>query len=241
MSQLVDIATPAKVINHMPATPRAGILSPIRALNAIDRPREKLLARGQGHLSNAELLQVIVGSGIRGADVTKIAADILMLLERQHGKVSLDQLTAIRGVSTATAARLLASLELTGRFVNTGRQINTVDDVLPLLEDIRHKKQEHFVTVTLDGANRVIEKRVITVGTINASLVHPREVFADAITDRAASIIVAHNHPSGTLAASAPDIEITKRLEVSGKLLGIQLFDHVIVTADSYITVDLGC
>lgn len=214
-------------------------LSPMRQLAVMDRPREKMLAKGQGALNDAELLQTVIGSGIRGADVTKISEDILGLLRLNNGKATLEQLTAIRGVSTATATKLLASLELAGRFVKTGRRIDTVDDVLPLLEDIRHKKQEHFVVITLDGANRVIEKRIITIGTINASLVHPREVFADAITDRAASIIVAHNHPSGTLAASGPDVEITKRLEVSGKLLGIQLFDHIIVTADSYVTVEV--
>lgn len=211
----------------------------MRRMNAMDRPREKMLAKGERALSDTELLQVIVGSGIRGADVTKISNKLLELLQLQHGKVTLEQLTDIRGVNTATATKLLASLELTNRFVKTGTLIDTVEDVLPLLSDIRTKKQEHFVVITLDGANRVIEKRVITIGTINASLVHPREVFADAITDRAASIVVAHNHPSGSLHASAPDIEITKRLQVAGKLLGIQLFDHVIVTADDYFTVEL--
>lgn len=209
----------------------------IRELPVKDRPREKMLAKGEQGLSDIELLQVIIGSGIRGADVTKISAGILELLQRHHGKVSLEQLTAIRGVSTATAAKLLASLELTGRFVKTGTRIDSVEDILPLLEDIRHKKQEHFMVITLDGANRVIDKRVVTIGTINASLVHPREVFADAITDRAASIIVAHNHPGGTLEPSGPDLEVTKRLEVSGKLLGIQLFDHVIVTPTSFLSI----
>lgn len=214
-------------------------LSPIRSLSTMDRPREKMLAKGSRALSDPELLQVVIGSGIRGADVTQIADRILELLRLNNGKATLEQLTDIRGVSTATATKLLASLELTSRFVKTGMRIDTVDDVLPLLADIRTKKQEHFVVITLDGANRVIEKRVITVGTINASLVHPREVFADAITDRAASIVVAHNHPSGTLHASAPDIEITKRLQVSGKLLGIQLFDHIIVTADAHLSVEI--
>ncbi len=209
----------------------------IQLLEKRDRPREKLLAKGERGLSNAELLQVIIGSGIKGADVTMISGQILRLLELQHGKLKLEQLVAIRGVSTATASKLLASLELTGRFVMTGMRILDDNDALPMLADIRLKKQEHFVVITLDGANRLIEKRVVTVGTVNASLVHPREVFADAITDRAASIIVAHNHPGGSLTPSQPDIEVTERLRAAGKLLGIQLFDHIIVTADSHISI----
>ncbi len=212
--------------------------SRIKDLAVNERPREKMLAKGQRNLSNLELLQVVIGSGIRGADVTQISQDIEKLLVGQHGKLELEQLTSIRGVSTATATKLLASLELTSRFVKTGITIVDDNDVLPLLTDIRYKKQEHFMVITLDGANRVIERRIITVGTINASLVHPREVFADAITDRAASIVVAHNHPGGSLEPSQPDLAVTKRLRDAGKLLGIQLFDHIIVTADSHVSID---
>jgi DNA repair protein RadC len=211
----------------------------IQSLAVHERPREKMLARGEGHLSNAELLQVVIGSGIKGADVTQIAEDILGLLEQYHCKPSLEQLLNIRGVSTATATKLLASLELTGRLNYTGKLIDTEDDVLPLLADIRYKKQEHFVVLTVDGAQRLIEKRVITIGTLNASLVHPREVFADAITDRAAAIVVAHNHPGGSLEPSGADIVVTKRLRAAGELLGIKLLDHFIVTANAHCVVDL--
>jgi DNA repair protein RadC len=215
-------------------------MSAIQSLSLNDRPREKMLSRGEKHLSNDELLQVIIGSGIKGADVTVISRQILDLLELQHGKISLEQLTKIRGVSTATATKLLASLELTGRFCKTGTKINTEDDVLPLLADIRTKKQEHFVVLTLDGAQRLIEKRVVTIGTLNASLVHPREVFADAITDRAAGIVVAHNHPGGSLEPSGQDIVVTKRLRAAGELLGIKLLDHLIVTPTAHCIVEVG-
>lgn len=211
----------------------------IRSLAVHERPREKMLAKGQGYLSNAELLQVVIGSGIKGADVTQIADEILELLERFHCKPTLEQLIKIKGVSTATATKLLASLELTGRLNYTGKPINTEDDVLPLLTDIRFKKQEHFVVLTLDGANRLIEKRVVTIGTLNASLVHPREVFADAITDRAAGIVVAHNHPGGSLEPSGPDRVVTKRLKAAGELLGIKLLDHIIVTPTAHCIVEL--
>lgn len=211
----------------------------IKSLAVHERPREKMLAKGQGHLNNAELLQVVIGSGIKGADVTQIADEILELLQQYNCKPSLEQLLAIRGVSTATATKLLASLELTGRLNYTGKLIETEDDILPLLADIRFKKQEHFVVITLDGANRLIEKRTITIGTLNASLVHPREVFADAITDRAAGIVVAHNHPGGSLEPSGPDIITTKRLKAAGELLGIKLLDHIIVTASAHCIVEL--
>ncbi len=213
-------------------------MSTISEMEVNERPREKMLARGEEMLSNAELLQVIIGSGIKGADVTRIASEILEILENNQGDIRLVELLSIRGVGQATALRLIASLRLMRRFVKTGTLITRPEHVIPLLEDIRYKRQEHFVVITLDGANRVLKKRTITVGTINASLVHPREVFADAITDRAASIVVAHNHPSGTLEPSQPDIDVTCRLRDAGKLLGIQLFDHIIVTADGHVSVD---
>lgn len=213
-------------------------MSTIMEMAVNERPREKMLARGEDMLSNAELLQVIIGSGIKGADVRRIAADILRILEDNQGRIKLDELLFIRGVGKATALKLIASLRLMQRFVKTGTLVTVPEDAVRLLEDIRYKNQEHFVVITLDGANRMIQKRIITVGTVNASLVHPREVFADAITDRAASIVVAHNHPSGTLEPSQPDREVTKRLREAGVLLGIQLFDHIIVTADGYTSVD---
>jgi DNA repair protein RadC len=213
--------------------------SPILSLRPADRPREKLLAKGEANLSNQELLQIVIGSGIAGADVTQIAESILLVMERNNGKPSFDDLMAVRGVSLATASKLLASLELTGRFNHTGKVVMDEDHVLELLADIRTKPQEHFVVLTLDGANRLIEKRVVTIGTLNASLVHPREVFADAITDRAAGIVVAHNHPGGTLEPSGPDIIVTKRLRAAGELLGIRLLDHIIVTATAHCIVEV--
>ncbi len=215
---------------------------PIRAIHDMEpheRPREKLLAKGAAYLSSLELLQVTVGSGVQGADVTVISQKLLELLQEHNGKLTLEQLLRIRGVHVATASKLLASLELTGRFIKTGTKIETEDDVLPLLADIRCKKQEHFVVLTLDGANRLIEKRTITIGTLNASLVHPREVFADAITDRAAGIVVAHNHPGGSLNPSGPDIVTTRRLKAAGELLGIKLLDHIIVTAIGHSIVEV--
>lgn len=213
--------------------------SRMMVLEKSDRPREKMLARGEDALSNNELLQIMVGSGMPGADVMQISEQILTVMEAKNGLPTLDDLLKIRGVGQASAAKLMAGLKLTERFNHTGKQVMDEDDVLELLSDIRRKKQEHFVVITLDGAQRVIERRIISMGTLNASLVHPREVFADAITDRAAGIIVAHNHPGGSLEPSGPDMVVTKRLRAAGELLGIKLLDHIIVTADAHRIIEV--
>jgi len=209
----------------------------IKDIDKQDRPREKLLSKGVKSLTNLELLQIIIGSGVQGSDVTTISKQILKILETNKGSIDFDVLTAIRGVSIATASKIISSLELMDRFVDKGTQIRSVEDVLPLLIDIKSKKQEHFITFTIDGANRLIEKRLVSIGTLNTSIVHPREVFADAISDRAAAIIVAHNHPSGTLIPSEADIEVTKRLRDAGKILGINLIDHIIIAENGFVVV----
>ena len=205
----------------------------------IDRPREKLARYGTARLSDLELLMVIIGSGNARADVGKIAREVLKILRQKGGDVSYDDLRSVIGVGEAKIPVILASLELARRYLLDSDQsiIDSPEKAVELLADIRDKKQEYFVCLTLDGANRLIAKRVVTIGTLTASLVHPREVFADAIADRAASIIVAHNHPSGSLEASQADKDVTSRLAEAGKLLGITLNDHIIITKLSYISI----
>ena len=188
-------------------------------------------------LSELELLQIIIGSGVKGASATKIAQQILTLMEQGQTTLEFDKLVKIKGINTATATRLIASLEIAKRFAISNIKVKSVEDVVPLLSGISNKKQEHFVAITLDGSNRIIQKRTISIGTLSASLVHPREVYANAITDRAASIIVAHNHPGGSLEPSKADTEVTKRLRECGVLLGIRLLDHLIVTYDDYVVI----
>ncbi len=202
-----------------------------------DRPREKLARYGAEKLSDLELIMAIIGSGNAQADVTKISRDVLKLLKSDR-ELALKKVRSIVGVGEAKATELVASFELARRYLLESDRsvIDSPEKAVEQLADIRDKKQEYFVCLTLDGANRLIAKRIITIGTLTASLVHPREVFADAITDRAASIIVAHNHPSGSLDPSAADLEVTERLKDAGKLLGINLLDHIIVTATSHTT-----
>ncbi|MFA5625105.1 MAG: DNA repair protein RadC [Bradymonadales bacterium] len=202
-----------------------------------DRPREKLVEYGPEKLSDIELLQALIGSGNAQADVTKIARDIARVLKRDR-VLTMDSLRSVKGIGPAKMTELLASFELAKRYVLEPDRpvIDSPEKAVEQLADIRDKKQEYFVCLTLDGANRLINKHVVTIGTLTASLVHPREVFALAIEDRAASIIVAHNHPSGSLTVSEADKGVTKRLNDAGDILGIDVIDHIIVSALNYVS-----
>jgi len=203
-----------------------------------DRPREKLAKKGPEALSDLELLQALIGSGNAHVDVTKIARDVKAVLKRER-ELTIDALEQVKGLGPAKITELMASFELAKRYILEPNRpiIDSPEKAVEQLAHIRDKKQEYFVCLTLDGANRLIANRIITIGTLTSSLVHPREVFADAITDRAASIIIAHNHPSGNLEASDADITVTKRLKKAGELLGIELLDHVIITKTEYISI----
>ena len=205
-----------------------------------DRPREKLVRYGTARLSDLELLMAIIGSGNARADVGKIAREVLKIVRQKGGDVSYDDLRGVVGLGEAKIPVIVASLELARRYLLDSDQpiIDSPEKAVELLADIRDKKQEYFVCLTLDGANRLIAKRVVTIGTLTASLVHPREVFADAIADRAASIIVAHNHPSGSLRPSQVDIAMTERLKHAGELLGIPLVYHLLITKQSFRVID---
>ena len=204
-----------------------------------DRPREKLAARGAAALSDYELLMAIIGSGNAQADVTKIARDVRKLIDAKGSELTYEDLLTVTSLGPAKATQIMAGFELWRRqFEVTERPIiDSPEAAVAQLADIRDKKQEYFVCLTLDGANRLIAKRIITIGTLTASLVHPREVFADAITDRAANIIIAHNHPSGSLESSDADMLVTERLREAGGLLGISLIHHIIVSGKTFRTV----
>lgn len=205
----------------------------------IDRPREKLKAQGAAKLSDLELLQALIGKGNKQADVTTIAKQVKKLLQTHGADITYEQLAQITGIAEARAAEILAAFELGRRYLLSSEQpiIDSPEKAGEQLADIRDKKQEYLVVLTLDGANRLIAKRTITIGTLTSSLVHPREVFADAITDRAASIIIAHNHPSGNLIASTADNDVTKRIKEAGELLGIKLIDHVLITKTAFASI----
>ena len=197
-----------------------------------DRPREKIERKGVSALSDTELIEAIIGRGTRGRDVREIARDVCGILKERED-IRYEAIRAIEGVGPSKASQIMACFEMGRRYFGpevTVGKVSKPDDVLPLVSHLRDKRQEHFCCITLNGAGEVLGNRVITVGLLNHSLVHPREVFADAITDRAASIICVHNHPSGSLDPSSQDIAITAQLKEAGSLVGIQLIDHVIIT-----------
>jgi DNA repair protein RadC len=209
-------------------------IKPLSSITPQDRPREKFRSKGIAALDEEELLMLLLGSGTKGYDVRSQAKDISRLLTAKKGDITIEDLHAIKGIGSAKAGQILAAFELAKRYNKPAKTVSCVEDIVNLVDDIRGKKQEYFVSLTLNGASTLIEKREVFKGTVDTSLVHPREIFADAITDRAAGIAFAHNHPSGNPEPSEADKAITQRLVEAGKLLGIRVIDHVIVTEDGY-------
>jgi DNA repair protein RadC len=208
-----------------------GRYSKIQQIPEIDRPREKLVRKGTAALSDFELLEVLLGNGNGKSDVGTIARQVQRLMQKGTQYVSLESLLQIKGISTATATKVLSSLELAKRHLLLDiKPLKSQQDILTRLHDLRTKSQENFVCLSLDGGSRLLAQRTVTVGTLDSVLAHPREVFSDPIVDRAAYIIVAHNHPSGDPQPSDKDIMLTQQLAAAGQLIGIPLHDHIIVT-----------
>jgi DNA repair protein RadC len=204
-----------------------------------DMPREKLRSRGASALSDIELLQAVIGSGGKNNDFKQIAKNLNATIQKTGAEnLTLEDVKAIKGIGEAKATVVFAALEFWRRKFTkqTAPLIDNPEKAAAQLDHIRNKKQEYFVLLTLDGARRLINNRVITIGTLMSSLVHPREVFALAIEDRAASIIIAHNHPSGVLDISEQDHEVTRRIRQAGDLIGIRLDDHIIVAGDDFVS-----
>lgn len=198
-------------------------------------PRERLLSENVNVLNDAELLALILGSGTKKTSVFKIANTLVEVLDTFKTSDGLERLVELSGLGLAKACTLLAVIEYgRRRFKPLDMKINGPEDVFKALLHFADRKQERFIVISLNGAHEVNAIRVVSVGTLNRTLVHPRDVFADAVLDRAAGIIAAHNHPSGNLEASKEDKEITSRLFQSGEMLGIPLMDHLIFSKDGY-------
>ena len=210
---------------------------PISQIPKQDRPREKLLAKGARALSDRELLAVLLGKGVLGTDVMALAGKLARVMDEKGLDVRSEDLTQFVGVGDAKATLLLAAIEYARRRIKPdGMRVATPTDVLPLIRHYADRKQEHFLCATLNGAHEVINVRVISIGLADKSPVHPREVFADAVADRACGIIVAHNHPAGSLEPSAADTDVTRQLKAAGECLGICLLDHIIFNRGGYFS-----
>jgi DNA repair protein RadC len=216
----------------------------IKDLAKVDRPREKLEKYGPDKLTNPEILAVLLGSGIKGLNVIELSKKIVKMIERTGAnRISLGNLLKERGLGKAKALQVIAALEI-GKRLNSGQkpEILSAEDVWKLCIDTHSSKKEHFIAFYLDTQNRLIERQIVSIGTLNASLVHPREVFEPAVVLHAASIIVAHNHPSGDIKPSDDDLAITRRLIEAGKVLGIELVDHIIFSTSGFLSLkDKSC
>lgn len=201
-----------------------------------ERPRERMLQYGAQALSNAELLAILIRTGTVSESAVSLAQRLLMQTNglRNLVEMSTEQLTAIRGIGTAKALQIQAGIEIGRRLARTGQAemvtIRSPKDVSNLLaEELRYLQKEHFVCLFLNTKNQVVGQETLSMGSLNASIVHPREVFLAAVKRSSASIVCAHNHPSGDPAPSPEDIQITRRLAEAGELLGIELLDHIII------------
>lgn len=207
----------------------------VTSLPKIDLPREKLQKYGVDKLADYELLAILLGSGIEGMNVLQLSKKILQTISKiGKEKITLGDLLKIKGLGNAKSAQIISVIELTRRLNTETSEILSAEDVWKFCADIRESKKEHLVAFYLDTQNRLIERQIISIGTLDSSLVHPREVFEPAIALHSASVIVAHNHPSGVLEPSHEDREVTKRLTEAGKILGIDLVDHVIVSKKAF-------
>jgi len=207
----------------------------IKDLPEHSRPREKLREKGVSALTDEELVTAILGMGTAGVDVRTIARQVVGLIREYKTGLMLDHLLAVPGIGLAKAGQILSAFELARRhLLKDTIRITVAKDVLPLLTDLAAKQQEYLVCISLNGANEVIEKRVVTIGLLDKSPVHPREVFADVIADRAAAVILAHNHPSGDLQPSEADLRIHEQLAEAAKILGLRILDNVIISRKGY-------
>jgi DNA repair protein RadC len=216
-------------------------MAKMKEIPKFDRPREKMEKYGPGKLSDVELLAILLRTGTKDLNVLKLSQKILQKFENKKIiDISIDELKTIHGLGTVKACEIIACFELGKRILKNKKSsiLLSPKDVWERMEDIRGSKKEHFVVFYLDSRNQEIQREIISVGTLNESLVHPREVFEGAIKNNAASIIIAHNHPSGDLEPSEADIEITKKLVYAGKILDIKIISHIVIANDSWSRIE---
>jgi DNA repair protein RadC len=215
----------------------------VRDLPPDERPRERLARLGAEALSAQEILALILGRGVRGESVMVTAQKLLSKFGSLQGIAdsSAEELSQANGIGPAKAAQLKAAFELGRRLEGAPREgkvaIKSPEDVISAVRStLKGKKKEHFLALLLDTRNRLIRTSTVSMGSLDSSVVHPREVFKEAISASAASVIFVHNHPSGDPEPSEDDIELTKRLVEAGKLLGILVLDHVIVGDGTFVS-----
>ncbi|MFS0727361.1 RadC family protein [Paenibacillus sp. 1P07SE] len=215
----------------------------MRDVPSEDRPRERMMQFGAEALSHTELLAILLRTGTRSESAIHLASRILKECGSLSGLVdmSLEELTAIHGIGPAKAVQLRAGIELGRRLSRSGREerltVRRPQDAADyLMEQLRYLKKEHFICLFLNTKNQLIAQETLSVGTLNASLVHPREVFRAAIKCSSASLVCVHNHPSGDPTPSPEDVALTRRLVEAGELVGIDVLDHIVIGEKSFVS-----
>jgi len=201
------------------------------------RPREKLLREGPEKLSDRELLSILLNTGIRGKNVNVLSDELLDKLDGSKEIPSIKDLKKISGLGESKAAAVTAMLELgRRRWAQRETRVRSPKDAYGLIRHYADRRQERFLCISLNGAHEVLAVRVVTMGLVNKTIVHPREVFSDPLQDRASAVCVAHNHPSGKLEPSGEDNDITCQLKSAADILGINFLDHIIFSTDGYFS-----
>ena len=209
----------------------------IKDMPASCRPQEKLLYAGAGALSDSELLALIIRTGTSEMSAVQLAEEVISYASANIGNLGRadpKELIEIHGIGTAKACSIIAAMELSkrlmsGQVMDGGRIANSEDISRFLLRDMLHEKREMFVSIHLDSRQRIESRHIVSIGSLDAAPVHPREVFAQAVKRGAAAVIVAHNHPSGDPTPSPQDIAVTRRLSEASPIIGISLLDHLII------------
>lgn len=200
--------------------------------------REKVMRNGITYPTNLELIMLLLGTGTQGIPVGKLAQRVLNTITASSRDTLLQNLLKLEGIGPSKAITIAAAMEFGRRQNNhTGKQVSKPSDLIPFVHHYAMQEQEHFICVTLNGAHEIIKIRTVSVGTINKTMVHPREVFTGAIKDMAAAVILCHNHPSGNCVPSSDDIETTHRLVEAGECLGINVLDHLIITTKGFFSI----
>lgn len=199
----------------------------------IDRPREKFLAKGPDALSKSELLAILIGSGIKGKNVKQLSEQIIKKYSSNFLDLTINDLLAISGIGEAKALQIISSLALIKRFYDEKKPqenlILTAKDAIALNSDLKEKKKEYLVCLFLNARNALIKKEIISIGTLDKSLIHPREIFGPAVELRSAGIILLHNHPSGDPEPSEQDKEVFNKIIEAGKIMGVNVLDFIII------------
>ncbi|MDR3302519.1 MAG: DNA repair protein RadC [Spirochaetaceae bacterium] len=213
----------------------AAIISQLGSMPEELRPRERLCSEGRESLSDRELLALLLSTGIKGKGVMVLAEELLEKIDGGKNIPTVAELCKLTGLGRSKACAIIAMLEFgRRRWGIQGRRVSYPAEVFQLIRHYADCPQERFIALSMNGAHEILATRIVTIGLVNRTIVHPREVFADIIGDRASAVCVAHNHPSGSIQPSIEDDEITERLKNAAGILGIHFLDHIIFTKDAF-------